>query len=259
MTNFPSNHTELIKRVTSVVNANPMSLTEIEIPNRNASLFKVDIPASNSACARVGLFTGVHGDEPAAIASILAFLEQRKWTEFPNFEFVVYPCINPTGFDLGIRENIDSQDINRSFTGKGTPESLTVRKSVGKQKFDLWIDAHEDPEETGYYMYPLFSDESWGPQIVKQVSTVGPINSKPVIDDRDVKDGLVSLPSRQELSAFMKTTDQWPLGLYAYSALGQNGMTTETPGQIDFDIRVQMQLSAQIHSMKLLQHSILEP
>ena len=46
--------------------------------------------------------------------------------------------------------------------------------------------------------------------------------------------------------------DEWPLPLFLYSVGSRFSMTTETPGQINLDIRVKMQHAARDRLLQLL-------
>ena len=70
---------------------------------------------------------GVHGDEPAGVHAALAFLadDQREFNDV--LEFVVFPCVNPSGFDAGTLETESGANLNRLFGIESTqPEVRAI-------------------------------------------------------------------------------------------------------------------------------------
>jgi hypothetical protein len=95
---------------------------------------------------------GVHGDEPAGPAALLAMLEDDALDT--RFAYRIYPCTNPTGMDAGTRASIDGVDVNRTFgRGGGSPEAKAAIMSNRDRKFELAIDLHEDCDAVGFYCY----------------------------------------------------------------------------------------------------------
>ena len=89
------------------------------------------------------LTSGVHGDEPAGIEAVLRFLESAPST-YPGFEFVVVPCVNPTGYVRSTRENIRGVDINRPFEADDEEEVRIIKDLLKGECFDCHVDFHED-------------------------------------------------------------------------------------------------------------------
>ena len=252
---YPSDYTEIVARIESTATAPSVALTHLPITQLGLDLLRLDVTPIQQPVARVGLFAGTHGNEPAGVAALLEFAEQHLWNSYPRLAFSVFPCLNPTGFDLGTRENSAGIDMNRQFSRDDVPEVRAVRAAIEEDMFDITIDAHEDPDELGYYMYAHFEDQSWMASIVDAVATVGPINVKPIVDDNPVVNGVVTFAYNEDedaaLREFMRR-DEWPLPLFLYSVGSRFGMTTETPGQIDLDIRVTMQHAARDQLLHLL-------
>jgi succinylglutamate desuccinylase len=90
---------------------------------------------------------GIHGDEPAGVEAALRFAESavRDESLLSNHHFVIFPCNNPTGYELGIRENWKGIDLNRQFNvRKPEPEVLIVMNAIQGRCFDLVVEMHED-------------------------------------------------------------------------------------------------------------------
>lgn len=257
---YPSNYADLAARIElaalspSSSSAN-VALTRIPVTQLGFNLLQLDITPAQPSIARIGLFAGTHGDEPAGVAALLEFIEQRLWHSYPRLAFRVFPCLNPTGFDLRTRENAAGIDMNRQFSRDDTPEVRAVRAAIKNVMFDVTIDAHEDPEELGYYMYAHFENHAWMASIVDAVSAFGPINVKPIVDDQSVVNGVITFANDKDedakLREFMQL-DEWPLPLFLYSVGSRFSMTTETPGQINLDVRVKMQHAARDRLLQLL-------
>ena len=80
---------------------------------------------------RLGLFAGVHGDEPA-----------------------VYPVVNPAGFVAGTRENRAGRDLNREFWRRSAqPEVVILEAELRAGRFDGLITLHADDTCEGLYGY----------------------------------------------------------------------------------------------------------
>ena len=252
---LPANYAEIELRVEAAAAAPGLKLTRYPIAGMDLDLLRVDIAAEEPAVARLAVFAGTHGDEPAPVVTALEFLEQRMWARSPSVAFSVFPCLNPTGYDLGTRENADGIDINRQFARDEVPEARALRAAVANDTFDTFVDAHEDPEEFGFYTYAFFSDSSWPRLIVEAVAERGPIISTPEADDHPVDNGVVGQgdeETRDERFREYMADGEWPLPFYLYDRGIRDFMTTETPGQIDLTTRVAMQHAARDRLVNLL-------
>lgn len=251
----PANYAEIVRRVESAAVAHGLALTRYPIAEIGLDLLRVDIEPAQPAAARMAVFAGTHGDEPAPVVAALEFLEERLWTRSPSLAFSVFPCLNPTGYDLGTRENKDGIDLNRQFARDEVPEVRTLRAAVANDTFDTFVDAHEDPEEVGFYAYAFFSDTSWPRLIVEAVAEKGPIISTPEADEHPVENGVVAHgdeSTRDERFREYMADSEWPLPFYLYDRGIRDFMTTETPGLIEFATRVAMQHAARDRLVDLL-------
>lgn len=118
---------------------------------------------------------GVHGDEPAGVHAALAFLAdgQREFNDV--LQFVVFPCVNPSGFDAGTLETESGANLNRLFGIESTqPEVCAIEDwlQVHARRFRMTFDLHEvRPDYVGEgflekdnpraaYLYETVSDDS---------------------------------------------------------------------------------------------------
>ncbi len=152
-------------------------------------LFALEFGKLESSRPRVLLSSGVHGDENASIFALLDFLENDMVRYLPHFNFLVFPCLNPGGYELNIRTNPRHIDINRNFFSE-TPESevrehRTFLEKYGKD-FMFSVDLHEDPTDEpvpgfdpennprDFYLYEAsISEERFGPALVMRLESEG--------------------------------------------------------------------------------------
>jgi hypothetical protein len=105
---------------------------------------------------RLGLFAGIHGDEPAgceALARFLCELAEEPET-VAGYDLIVYPVCNPTGYEDGTRHNFSNLDLNREFwRGSLQPEVRILERELRKHRFDGIITLHADDTSDGVYGY----------------------------------------------------------------------------------------------------------
>ena len=89
------------------------------------------------------------------------------------------PCINPYGYEYGIRENHDEKDLNRLFKETQSVTEVSFAQSVLSIPFELTIELHEDNESSGYYLYQKgvdAKDDKIGFKIIDAIKNIMPIN-----------------------------------------------------------------------------------
>src|SRR5438067_4534351 len=87
----------------------------------------------------VGIFAGIHGDEPASILGLVDFV--RKLDAHPevgrDFQLWIYPMCNPSGYVDGTRHSRARRDLNREFwKGSNEPEVRLLEEEIRRRKFD---------------------------------------------------------------------------------------------------------------------------
>jgi hypothetical protein len=96
---------------------------------------------------------GVHGNEPAGVEAILAYVEYlrlQKPEQKYNIRFV--PVVNPWGWCHNIRFNGDGYDVNRDFNSFKTQEGRIIKNHFKGHDLDLIIDLHETVSD-GNFIY----------------------------------------------------------------------------------------------------------
>lgn len=113
-------------------------------------------PSARHEPIRLGLFGGVHGDEPAGPAAVAAFLAAlaREPARATGYEIWGYPLANPTGCARGTRENFRGKDLNREFwRDSAEPEVRILERELELGRFDGIVTLHADDSSEGHYGY----------------------------------------------------------------------------------------------------------
>jgi len=182
---------------------------------------------------RIYISTGIHGDEPAGPLSILQLLKENRWP--PNVAVWLCPCLNPTGFALNRRENVNGLDLNRQYLDPQAEEVHAHIAWLNRQpNFDLALCLHEDWESHGFYVYELNPDNqpSFAELIVRYVAEVCPIDYSPVIEGRDAHNGII------RPSADPRSRPQWPEAFYLFTHKTRLSYTLEAPSDFPVSTRV---------------------
>ncbi|MFZ4773907.1 MAG: hypothetical protein ACOYM3_01000 [Terrimicrobiaceae bacterium] len=111
-------------------------------------------PGDRGSFLRVGIFAGVHGDEPSGVHAALELL--RRLHEDPSpalgYELFVYPVCNPWGFSRNTRWLQSGADMNREFwRGTDELEVLVLEGQLMKLAFDGVVSLHVDDTSPGIY------------------------------------------------------------------------------------------------------------
>ncbi len=241
------NYAQLLPRYEALADQCGVEIIRHRLPERNLDLVRLVLRSVEDPAYTVGMYAGTHGDEPAPVHAVLQFLEEERWRKWPQIRFKVMPCVNPTGFDLGTRENVDGQDVNRTFKLGDSPESRVGMVMIGSDPLDMWIDAHEDPVEDGFYCFANIAN-AWSDVLVAAVGREGPIFAKPEVDEMPVDRGVVyrsddDEEDDDEPEDYFRERSTWPLPFYVMTNLPSPGVTLETPGVIDLEQRIRMQLA----------------
>ena len=97
--------------------------------------------------------SGNHGDEPFAVTTLLKWMKQAL--SFPEFNYYLFPVVNPSGYSSGSRDNFNHQDCNNDanfYKDSKVPE-LSILYDAYPQSVDLIIDIHGDTGKEAVYAY----------------------------------------------------------------------------------------------------------
>ncbi|HYE33037.1 MAG TPA: succinylglutamate desuccinylase/aspartoacylase family protein [Methylomirabilota bacterium] len=116
--------------------------------------FVFEGPASGGERIRIGVFAGIHGDEPAGVtaAKRLIYLLAAHPEIGTGYQISVYPVCNPTGIALRTRLSLTGKDLNREFwRGSTEPEVQLLETEIRKGRFNGLISLHSDDTSDGVY------------------------------------------------------------------------------------------------------------
>lgn len=145
---------------------------------------------------RLGIFAGIHGDEPAGILGLMDFVRELDDHPALGREFLIhlYPLCNPTGFLAGTRESSSGKDLNREFwRNSGEPEVQFFEAEIQKRQFDGIISLHSDDTCGGFYGFArdrLISEQMLAPALAA-AGRVLPCEAGSVIDGFHAVNGII--------------------------------------------------------------------
>ena len=111
-----NNFDTLLSRIKSALHpANELTEAETLLASgREYPLVKIVLGKGNPR--RILISAGIHGDEPAGVETVCAFLENELYKNFlKDWEFTILPCINPAGYDAGTRNNRTTSTLTASL------------------------------------------------------------------------------------------------------------------------------------------------
>jgi protein MpaA len=103
---------------------------------------------------RIGLFAGIHGDEPEGVHGLVSFI--RLLEEQPELAagycLFIYPICNPTGFEDGTRHSRTGKDLNREFWRRSQePEVRLLESELVAHALHGIVSLHTDDTSHGFY------------------------------------------------------------------------------------------------------------
>ena len=203
-------------------------------------LIKIVLGKENPRRALIS--AGIHGDEPGGVETIVRFLQESKYLDYQDeWEITLLPCINPFGYEFGIRENHKGKDLNRLFKEDLPPLEVVFAKSIINTGFEISIELHEDNESNGYYLYQKGvknKHEGIGLKILNSLKEIIPINLDKEIDGSKADRGVIG----KELD--FSAMKWWPMALYSYFRGTQMCLTLEAPSSFELKARVDANLVA---------------
>ena len=105
---------------------------------------------------KVGIFAGVHGDEPAGVLALCDFVRalDDSAVRGRGYELHVYPLVNPTGYEDRTRHSRSGKDLNREFwRGSLEPEVALLEKEILREQYQGYISLHSDDTSEGFYAF----------------------------------------------------------------------------------------------------------
>ncbi len=195
---------------------------------------------------------GIHGEEPAGVHTILKFLEHDIFDFLGNYRFLIFPCINPFGFEYGFRFNTGGIDINRQFKSDSDSReaSMVMRALWGYgRRFACTIDLHEtDPNwaDEGFskeanpctfYMWETASDKNIriGDKVIEEVKKTVEVCDWPKVYGDVNNGGVIWYPEGCGNPVYAQGTT---LDAYLNANYTPQSFTLETPCGWDLKKRI---------------------
>ena len=166
-------------------------------------------PRGGDTPIRLGIFAGIHGDEPEGVHALVQFIKllESKPELAAGYYLSLYPVCNPTGFEDNTRHSRAGKDLNREFwRNSPEPEVRLLQAELVSRSFQGIISLHTDDTSEGFYGF------AHGATITKNLIEPAlaaaekflPRNELPVIDGfnarrgiiRDGYEGILSAPPR---------------------------------------------------------------
>lgn len=207
-------------------------------------LYYAELLPTGASCATVLISAGIHGDEPAGVEAAWHLLAHPpRWAR--PFHLVLFPCLNPSGYELHTRANARGTDLNRMFREENPPpEVAAYLRVLAGRRFDLALALHEDSDGRGFYLYELCPrGREFGHHILQRIrrDRILPIDPRPRIENRRNRGGLiVRWPERYR----PERRKRWPEAFYVYRNHACHSFTTETPSAYPLAVRIRAQLLA---------------
>jgi murein peptide amidase A len=113
-------------------------------------------PKSGDAPIQLGIFAGIHGDEPEGAYAVVRFLDflETHPEAAEGYYLSVYPVCNPTGFEDNTRRSRRGKDLNREFwNNSAEPEVGLLQTALAAHSFHGIISLHIDDTSDGFYGY----------------------------------------------------------------------------------------------------------
>lgn len=154
-------------------------------------------PSEGQTPIRLGIFAGLHGDEPAGPEALVIFLSDllRAPSQARGYELSIYPVTNPAGYEDNTRHNRAGKDLNREFwRDSAEPEVRILERELRDGCFDGIIALHADDTCTGLYGYAhdsLLNEALLRPALAAS-ERILPRDQRPMIDGWTAKDGVIN-------------------------------------------------------------------
>jgi murein peptide amidase A len=180
--------------------------------------FILNGPRSGGDPIRLGIFAGIHGDEPAGVLALVRFLgDLANHPELAaGYHIYGYPACNPTGFEDNTRHSRSGKDLNREFWhASDEPEVYLLEQELWTHQFHGIISLHSDDTSEGLYGFfhgPDLSKDLLEPALWAAEHHLHR-NTRPVIDGFHARRGLIdggysgilSAPAEQQPAPFQLT------------------------------------------------------
>lgn len=153
-------------------------------------------PKAGDEPIRVGVFAGIHGDEPEGVHALVRFLQrlEAKPELAAGYCLFIYPVCNPTGIEDGTRHSRSGKDLNREFwRNSSEPEVKSLEEELASHAFHGIISLHTDDTSHGFYGFASGATltEHLIEPALRAVERLLPRNGDAIIDGFAARDGII--------------------------------------------------------------------
>jgi protein MpaA len=153
-------------------------------------------PRGGDTPIRIGIFAGIHGDEPEGVHALVQFIKllETKPELAAGYYLSFYPVCNPTGFEDHTRFSRRGKDLNREFwRNSAEPEVRLLQAELISRSFQGIISLHTDDTSNGFYGF------AHGATLTKNLIEPAlaaaeqflPRDERPVIDGFNARNGVI--------------------------------------------------------------------
>jgi protein MpaA len=170
----------------------PLRAGSCELPHRQFAG-----PGGGGDRVRIGLFAGIHGDEPAGSHALVRFTEIlcKEPNLAKGYDLFFYPVCNPRAFAAGTRLSPSGKDLNREFwRNSSEPEVQLLENEIRSKAFQGLVSLHSDDTSDGIYGFVRGAVLTRGllePALAAAEGII-PRNRKPIIDGFPAENGIIS-------------------------------------------------------------------
>ena len=153
-------------------------------------------PRGGDTPIRVGIFAGIHGDEPEGVHALVQFIKllESKPELAAGYYLSFYPICNPTGIEANPRHSRGGKDLNREFWRNSTePEVRLLQAELISRSFQGIISLHTDDTSDGFYGFAhgaMLTKHLIEPALAAAENYL-PRNERPVIDGFNARRGVI--------------------------------------------------------------------
>jgi hypothetical protein len=153
-------------------------------------------PRGGDTPIRVGIFAGIHGDEPEGVHALVQFIKllEAKPELATGYYLSFYPVCNPTGFEDNTRHSRAGKDLNREFwRSSAEPEVRLLQAELISRSFQGIISLHTDDTSAGFYGFAhgaTLTKSLIAPALAAAEKFL-PRDARPVIDGFPARNGII--------------------------------------------------------------------
>lgn len=154
-------------------------------------------PGGGGDRVRIGLFAGIHGDEPAGSHALVRFvgLLCNEPHLAAGYDLFFYPVCNPRAFAAGTRFSPSGKDLNREFwRNSPEPEVRLLENEIRSKAFQGLVSLHSDDTSDGIYGFVRGAVLTRGllEPALAAAEKIIPRNRMPIIDGFPAENGIIS-------------------------------------------------------------------